>query len=42
MKRFVAGLLKTAMQAVYLYEADSIRAYCQTMDSNIVEHINQT
>lgn len=39
MKRFVAGLLKTAMQAVYPHEVETIRAYCQAMDSNPIEHI---
>jgi hypothetical protein len=42
MKRFVAGLLKTAMQTVYPHEAESIRTYCSVMDSNIIDHINQT
>lgn len=29
MKRFVAGLLKTAMEAVYKHEISTITEYCQ-------------
>jgi hypothetical protein len=42
MKRFVAGLLKTAMQTVYKFEEASIAKYCEAMDTNIIEYIKQT
>jgi len=42
MKRFVAGLLKTAMQAIYSFEAEAIKSYCNAMDSGIVDYIQQS
>lgn len=39
MKRFAAGLLKTAMEAVYPFEENHIQEYCQALDSDPIEYI---
>ena len=42
MKRFVAGLLNTAMVKVYKHEESSIAEYNQQLDYGIVEFITKT
>jgi hypothetical protein len=42
MKRFVAGLLKTAMKKVYQYEEPHLALYIQKQESNIIDFINET
>lgn len=42
MKRFVAGLLKTAMQTVYKYEEEAIMNYNKAMDSGSIDYIMST
>lgn len=42
MKRFVAGLLRTAMLTVYKFEEEAIKNYCVAIDSGIVDYIMQT
>jgi hypothetical protein len=42
MKRFVSGLLQTAMQTVYKHEEESIRQYCSQFESGIVDYILQS
>jgi hypothetical protein len=37
MKRFVAGLLKTAIYTVYPFEAESLKAYCQNPDTSVID-----
>ncbi len=39
MKRFAAGLLKTAMRTVYKYEENAILDYCNAMDSGVIDYI---
>ena len=39
MKRFVAGLLKTAMQTVYKYEEVPLLEYCNSLESGIMDYI---
>lgn len=39
MRRFVAGLIKTAMQTVYKYEEQAIQQYCANMDGGSVEYV---
>ena len=39
MKRFVAGLLKTAMQTVYKFEEESLREYNASIESGQVDFI---
>jgi hypothetical protein len=39
MKRFVAGLLKTAMQTVYKFEGESLSNYIASIDSGVVDYI---
>jgi hypothetical protein len=39
MKRFVAGLLKTAMQTVYKFEEESLSNYIASIDSGVVDYI---
>jgi hypothetical protein len=42
MKRFVAGLLKTAMQTVYKFEEESIKQYLASLESGIVDFVLQS
>ena len=42
MKRFVAGLLKTAMQTVYPFEQESIQEYSNNFDIDPVEYVHRT
>jgi hypothetical protein len=42
MKRFVAGLLKTAMQTVYKFEEESLANYIASIDTGVVEYIKAT
>jgi len=42
MKRFVAGLLKTAMQTVYKFEAEAIQQYIASYESGIVDFVLQS
>jgi hypothetical protein len=42
MKRFVAGLLKTAMHTVYKHEEIALLDYCQQMESGKFEFIETT
>lgn len=42
MKRFVAGLLKTAMQTVYKFEEESLSKYVASIDSGIIDYIQHT
>ncbi len=42
MKRFVAGLLKTAMQTVYKFEEESLTKYVASIDSGIIDYIQHT
>lgn len=42
MKRFVAGLLKTAMQTVYKFEEESLNKYVASIDSGIIDYIQHT
>ena len=37
MKRFVAGLIKTAMQTVYKFEEESVREYAASIESGQVD-----
>ena len=39
MKRFVSGLLKTAMQTVYKFEEQSIEAYTISIITGVVDYI---
>ena len=40
MKRFVAGLLKTALGKVYQYEEKQILDYCNSLETDPIEYIN--
>lgn len=42
MKRFVAGLLKTAMQTVYKFEEESLTNYITSIDTGVVDYIMST
>jgi hypothetical protein len=42
MKRFVAGLLKTAMQTVYKFEEESLANYIASIDTGVVDYIKAT
>jgi hypothetical protein len=42
MKRFVAGLLKTAMQTVYKFEEESLSNYIASIDTGVVDYIKST
>ena len=42
MKRFVAGLLKTAMRRVFKYEDKAIQNYCLAQDGDVLDYIKQT
>ena len=43
MKRFVGGLLRTAMRKVYEYENQQIKAYCSQIELNsFIDHVKQT
>jgi hypothetical protein len=42
MKRFVAGLLRTAMEKVYPFEHENILRYSAAFDSGSIEYVMQT
>ncbi len=42
MKRFVAGLLRTAMKKVYKHEEAAIITYIQSLDTNIIDFVSST
>jgi len=42
MKRFVAGLLNTAMTRVYQHEEKALKEYCQALDQGIISYITKT
>ena len=42
MKRFVAGLLGTAMQCVYKYEEKKIMEYAQMSEAEQIEYVKKT
>jgi hypothetical protein len=42
MKRFVAGLLRTAMQIVYKFEEKQIYDYCLSLDTDPIDYIQKT
>ena len=44
MKRFIAGLLKTAMNTVYKFEEPQIQEYISILDNNsgIVDYVQNT
>jgi hypothetical protein len=42
MKRFVGGLLKTAMNTVYKHEEQALREYIQSLETDPLEYIVKT